>query len=64
MKILKYLKTTIHKVKINTSDSFFMKLEFLKQSFETSKIVKETDMDKVNINYYRPICLKYQVLIL
>jgi hypothetical protein len=46
----KYLKITIHKVKINTSDSFFMRLEFLKQTFETIKISKEIEIDKVTLS--------------
>jgi hypothetical protein len=47
MNTSKYLKITIHKVRMNTSDSFFMRLEFLKQSFESIKIVKETELNKV-----------------
>jgi hypothetical protein len=58
MNTSKYLKITIHKVKINTSDSFFMRFEFLKQSFETMRIIKETEMNKVIIYKIRLISLK------
>jgi hypothetical protein len=32
---------------MNTNDSFYMRLEFLKQNFETLKILKETELNKV-----------------
>jgi hypothetical protein len=35
---------------MNTSDSFYMRLEFLKQNFETLRILKETELNKVS--YY------------
>ena len=58
MNTSKYLKVIIHKVKMNTSESFLMRLEFLNQSFETLRIVKETELNKVKLYKFRHISLK------